>query len=330
MALITEPSIVVEPDPFEHSLALELVRVTEVAALAAGPWTGRQDKNAADGAAVFAMRGALRSVDVRGTVAIGEGEKDRAPMLFRGESVGTGRGPVVEVAVDPVEGTALVAAGRPDALSVIAVAPRGSMWSPGPAHYMMKIVVGSEARAAVRPAWLDAPVADVLGAIAKATHRPVHDLTVFVIERPRHAALIADIRAAGARLMLRTDGDVNGAILAAMPGTGVDALMGIGGTPEGVVSACAVRALGGAMLGRLAPQRPEERDALAAAGVDTGLVVTEEDLVRSGDTVFAATGITDGVLLSGVRVAAGLATTESILIEGRSGTIRRIRASHRR
>lgn len=312
-----------------RNLELDLVRVTEAAALAAGRWMGRSQKDACDAAAVNAMRLILADVQMDGVVVIGEGEKDAAPMLWSGEAVGTGRGPKTDVAVDPIDGTSLLAFGRPDAIAVIAVAPRGAMWSPGPALYMQKLVVGRDARDAVARTALDDPVALVLAAVAAAKHEHVRDLTVFVLDRPRHASLIADIQGAGARLMLRTDGDVLGALMASTPGSGVDLMMGIGGTPEGVISACAVRALGGAMLGRLAPQKAGEREAIAAAGLDLARVLTEEDLVRTEDVYFAATGITDGVLLSGVRYSGDGASTESFVIRGRSGTRRTIHAEHR-
>ncbi len=312
-----------------RNLGLDLVRVTEAAALAAGRWMGRSAKAAGDGAAVQAMRLVLADVEMDGIVVIGEGEKDHAPMLFNGEAVGTGEGPRMDVAVDPIDGTSLLAFGRPDAIAVIAVAPRGTMWSPGPAHYMSKIVVGRDARAALSRTSLDEPAEAVVAAVATAKGLRVRDLTVFVLDRPRHAALIAEIQAAGARLVLRSDGDVLGALLAATPGSGVDLLMGIGGTPEGVISACAVRALGGAMAGRLAPQRDPERAAVAAAGLDTDAVLTEEELVRSDDVFFAATGVTDGVLMSGVRYSGDGAVTESIVIRGRSGTRRTVHAEHR-
>ncbi len=315
--------------PPDRNLALELVRVTEAAALAAGRWMGRGQKEAGDAAAVRAMRLFLSTVRMDGVVVIGEGEKDEAPMLFNGERVGSGCGPAVDVAVDPVEGTSLLAHGRPDAIAVIAAAPRGTMWSPGPAFYMDKLVVGRDAREAVSPASLDAPVSATLAAVAAAKGRPVETLTVFVLDKPRHVELVAALRAAGARVLLRTDGDVAGALLAATPGSGVDLLMGIGGTPEGVIAACAVRALGGAMLGRLAPQKPGEREAVRAAGLDLDRVLTERDLVQSDDVAFAATGITDGMLLQGVRYTAEGATTDSLVIRGRSGTRRLIRAEHR-
>ncbi|HEY0020041.1 MAG TPA: class II fructose-bisphosphatase [Longimicrobium sp.] len=316
-------------EPSGRTLALELVRVTEAAALAAARWVGRGDKEAGDGAAVHAMRRVLATADLDGVVVIGEGAKDQAPMLYDGERVGTGRGRRVDVAVDPVEGTSLLARGAPDAISVLGVAPRGTMWSPGPAFYMEKLVAGPAARDALHPALLDAPVAGVLAAVAESLGKPVAELTVFVLDKPRHQARIAAIRAAGARVMLRTDGDVAGALMAARGGGGVDLLMGIGGTPEGVIAACAVQALGGAMLGRLAPQRPDEADAIRAAGMDVRRVLAAGDLVASDDVFFAATGITDGVLLSGVRFTPAGATTVSLVMRGRSGTVRTVLAEHR-
>lgn len=311
-----------------RDLALELVRVTEAAALAAGQWMGRGQKDAGDEAAVHAMRAMLRTVDIDGVVVIGEGEKDEAPMLFNGEAVGTGQGPAVDIAVDPVEGTSLLAHGRPDSIAVIGVAPRGTMWSPGPGFYMNKLVVGRDAREAISPKSLAAPVADTLAAIAAAKQKAVTDLTVFVLDKPRHAEMIGAIRAAGARALTRTDGDVAGALMAATPNSGVDVLMGIGGTPEGVIAACAVRALGGAMLGQLAPQKPGEREALLAAGLDLDRVLTECDLVSSDDVFFAATGITDGLLMQGVRYADSGSTTHSIVMRGKSRTRRTIQAEH--
>lgn len=281
-----------------RNLGLDLVRVTEAAALAAGRWMGRGQKEAGDGAAVRAMRLMLATVEMDG-------------------------------AVDPVEGTSLLAHGRPDAIAVIAVAPRATMWSPGPAFYMDKLCVGREAREAVGPTSLTAPVADTLKRIGDAKSKPVESLTVFVLDKPRHVDLIAEIRAAGARVLLRTDGDVAGALLAATPGSGVDVLMGIGGTPEGIIAACAVRALGGAMLGRLAPQKPGERAAVVGAGLVLDRVLTERDLVESDDVFFAATGITDGVLMPGVRYTKDGATTDSMVVRGRSGTQRMIHAEHR-
>lgn len=312
-----------------RNLALDLARVTEAAALAAGQWMGRGQKEAGDGAAVEAMRLILSTIDMDGVVVIGEGAKDEAPMLFNGEKIGSGRGPAVDVAVDPIEGTSLLAYGRPDAISVVGVAPRGAMWSPGPAFYMNKLVVGREASAALHAGLLSAPITETLSAIAAALQKPLRDLTVFVLDKPRHQKLIADIRESGARVLLRTDGDVAGALMAAMPNSGVDVLMGIGGTPEGVLAACALRALGGAMLGQLAPQKPGEREAVEAAGLDLSRVLTEADLVQSDDVFFAATGVTDGVLMPGVHYTSEGASTVSLVMRGRTGTIRRIYAEHR-
>jgi fructose-1,6-bisphosphatase II len=317
-------------EPPTRNLALELVRVTEAAALSAARWVGRGDKEAGDGAAVDAMRRVLAVTEMDGVVVIGEGAKDEAPMLYNGEAVGSGHGPRVDVAVDPVEGTSLLARGAADALSVVGVAPRGTMWSPGAAFYMDKLVAGPAAREALRPELMDAPIARVLAAVAEAVGKPVDQLTVFVLDKPRHQERIAAIRAAGARVLLRTDGDVAGALMAAREGSGVDLLTGIGGTPEGVIAACAVRALGGAMLGRLAPQQPAEVAAVREAGLDTARVLTEADLVASDDVFFAATGITDGVLLPGVRYTRSGATTASLVIRGRSGTLRMVTAEHRR
>ncbi|MDP1545404.1 MAG: class II fructose-bisphosphatase [Anaerolineales bacterium] len=312
-----------------RNLALELVRVTEAAALAASHWMGRGQKESGDGAAVEAMRLILGTVEMDGVVVIGEGAKDHAPMLYDGERIGSGSGPAVDVAVDPIEGTSLLAYGRPDAISVVAIAPRGTMWSPGPAYYMNKLVVGREARAALHPGLLSAPVSETLSTIAASLQKPLGDLTVFVLDKPRHQKLIADIREAGARVLLRTDGDVAGALMAAMPNSGVDVLMGIGGTPEGVITACAVRALGGVMLGQLAPQREDERKAVEEAGLDLGRVLTELDLVQSEDVFFAATGITDGVLMPGVHYRGEGASTVSIVMRGKTGTVRKIHADHR-
>ncbi len=312
-----------------RNLALELARVTEAAALAAGHWMGRGQKEAGDNAAVEAMRMVLATVDMDGIVVIGEGAKDEAPMLYDGEKIGNGLGPAVDVAVDPIEGTSLLAYGRPDAISVVAVAPRGTMWSPGPAYYMNKLVVGRESRAALHADLLTAPVSETLSTLAVAMNKPLRDLTVFVLDKPRHQKLIADIREAGARVLLRTDGDVAGALMAAMPNSGVDVLMGIGGTPEGVITACAIRALGGGMLGQLAPQKENERKAVEEAGLDLDAVLTECDLVQSDDVFFAATGITDGVLMPGVHYGGDGANTVSIVMRGKTGTVRKIHADHR-
>jgi fructose-1,6-bisphosphatase II len=312
-----------------RNLALELVRVTEAAALSAGRWMGRGKKEEGDGAAVKAMRLILSTVDMDGVIVIGEGAKDEAPMLYDGETVGNGIGPAVDVAVDPVEGTALLAHGRPDAISVISVAPRGTMWSPGPAFYMNKMVVSRRARHVLSPGFLNSPTEKKLGALAKALEKSMNDLTVFVLDKPRHQKLIAEIRSAGARVLLRTDGDVAGALMALMPNSGVDALMGVGGTPEGVIAACAVRTLGGAMLAQLAPQKDDEREAVRASGLDLETVLAESDLVQSDDVFFAATGITDGVLMPGVHYSGEGATTVSLVMRGRTGTVRTIHAEHR-
>lgn len=311
-----------------RNLALDLVRVTEAAALAAAPWMGRGQKEAGDQAAVEAMRLMLSTIDMDGIVVIGEGAKDEAPMLYNGEKVGNGNGPQVDVAVDPVEGTALLASGRPDSISVIGVAPRGAMWLPGPSFYMNKVVVGSAAREALSPDLLQAPVKQLIQTIADALGKPPHDLTVFILDKPRHQELIHQVRETGARVLLRTDGDVAGSLMALRPDSGVDMLLGIGGTPEGIITACAVRAMGGAMLAQLAPQKPGEREAVLAAGLDVEHVFTEQELVRSEDVFFAATGITDGVLLPGVHYYRGGAITTSLVMRGKTGTVRLIRAEH--
>ena len=312
-----------------RNLAMELARVTEAAALSASHWVGRGQKESGDGAAVEAMRLMISTVDMDGVVVIGEGEKDEAPMLYNGEKVGNGNGPAVDVAVDPVEGTSLLAYGRPDSIVVIGVAPKGAMWVPGPAFYMNKLVVGREARAAINADSFKAPTAEVLAAISREMRKDIRDLTVFVLDKPRHQQLISDIRAAGARVLLRTDGDVAGSLMAATPNSGVDVLMGIGGTPEGVISACAVRALGGAMIGQLAPQSDEERQSLLDAGYNLDQVLLETELVTSDDVFFAATGITDGVLMPGVHYSSEGATTASIVMRGKTGTVRKIYAEHR-
>ncbi len=313
---------------FHRNLALDLVRVTEAAAISAARHMGRGDKEAGDQAAVDAMRAVLQTVEMDGVVVIGEGEKDEAPMLYNGERVGSGEGPQTDVAVDPVEGTRLLAFGRPNAISVIAVAPRGSFWDPGGSLYMNKIVVEARAREAID---IQKTPAENLHAIAEALQRPVHDLTVFVLDKPRHQPLIQEIRHTGARIMLQTDGDVMGALMAAIPGTGVDVLMGIGGTPEGVIAAAAVKALGGGMQGMRAPQKDYERQRLEATlGKRLFDVLTLDDLVQAEDAFFAATGITDGPFLEGVRfdVEAGV-TTHSIVIRAISGSIRFVKGIHK-
>lgn len=315
-------SLPADPD---RNLALELVRVTESAATFASGWIGRGDKNAADQAAVDAMRLMLDTVSMRGVVVIGEGEKDEAPMLFNGEAVGDGDGPEVDVAVDPLEGTRLTALGMPNAISVIAVAERGTMFFPGAALYMDKIAVGPEAADAID---INATPAENLGRVAEAKEVNVNDLTVVVLERDRHDELISEIREAGARVNLIRDGDVAPAIAAAQVGTGVDLLMGIGGTPEGVISAAAIKCLGGAMQGKLWPRNDDERQRLLEAGYEIDRVLVADDLV-SGENVFvAATGVTNGALLRGVRVVGDRVETDSIVMRSRSGTFRRITASH--
>jgi fructose-1,6-bisphosphatase II len=309
----------------DRNLALELVRVTEAAAMGASRWIGRGDKNAADQAAVDAMRLMINTVSMQGVVVIGEGEKDEAPMLYNGEEVGDGGGPAVDVAVDPLEGTRLTALGMPNAIAVIAVARRGSMFFPGAAVYMDKIAVGPEAADAVD---IEAPPAENVRRVARAKGCDVNDLTVVVLERDRHESLIAELRDAGARVNLIRDGDVAPSIAAAQAFTGVDMLMGIGGTPEGVISAAAIKCLGGALQGKLWPRSEDERDVLLDAGFDLDRVLTQDDLVRSDDVFVAATGVTGGALLRGVRAAAAGWETESIVMRSRSGTVRRIAAFH--
>ena len=313
------------PSTPDRNLALELVRVTEAAALAAGRWMGRGDKIAGDQAAVDAMRLIMGTVDMDGVIVIGEGEKDEAPMLYNGEVVGTGDGPKVDVAVDPVDGTRLLSLGRPNSVAVVGVAERGTMFDPGPVFYMDKIAVGRAAASAID---ITASVEKNLREIARATRKDMDDLTVVVLDRPRHEDLIRQIRATGARIRMITDGDVAGAIMAAVDNTGVDVLMGIGGTPEGVIGACALKCLGGAMQGRLAPRNAEERERAVAAGYDVNQVLTTDTLVSGEDVFFAATGITDGELLRGVSYYGTGATTYSMVMRSRSGTVRIIEARH--
>jgi fructose-1,6-bisphosphatase II len=305
---------------------MELVRVTESAALAAARWVGRGDKNAADGAAVDAMRNLLDTVNMDGVVVIGEGEKDEAPMLYNGERVGNGNAPVTDVAVDPIDGTTLTSLGRGNAMAVIAVAERGAMFNPGPFVYMEKIAVGPAARDVID---IRRSVTDNLEAIAKAKHKALHEVTVIILERPRHDALIAEVREAGCRIKLISDGDIYGAIAAAWPGTGVDALLGIGGTPEGVTAAAAIKALGGEIQGRLWARNDKEVALAKAEGIDMSRVLTSDDLIRGDDTFFAATGVTDGDLLRGVRYDEYGASSQSIVMRSRSGTIRLIETRHR-
>jgi fructose-1,6-bisphosphatase II len=311
--------------PPDRNLALELVRVTEAAAMGASRWIGRGEKNAADQAAVDLMRLMVNTVSMRGVVVIGEGEKDEAPMLYNGEEIGDGTGSEVDVAVDPLEGTRLTALGISGAISVIAVAERGSMFFPGAAVYMDKIAVGPQAADAID---IDASPSENVARVAEATGRAVNDVTVVVLERERHDDLIAELRDAGARVNLIRDGDVAPSIAAAQPGTGVDMLMGIGGTPEGVISAAAIKCLGGALQGRLWPRDEGERNALLAAGFEVDKVLTHDDLVRGDDVFVAATGVTGGPLLRGVRVGEAAVETESIVMRSRSGTVRTVSARH--
>lgn len=310
----------------DRNLALELVRVTEAAALAAGRWIGRGDEEAADRAAVDAMRIMVDTVAMDGVVVIGEGEKDRAPMLYNGERVGNGQGPAVDVAVDPIDGTRLTALGQPNALSVMALSERGTMFFPGAAVYMEKVAVGPEAADAID---VTAPPEENVRSVARAKGVRPEEITVVVLDRDRHRELIRRVRGAGARVSLVPDGDVAPAIAAATPTSGVDLLMGIGGTPEGVVAAAALKCLGGAIQGRLFPRSDEERARLEEAGLDADRVLTTEDLVSGEDVFFAATGITDGPLLRGVRYDRDGATTFSIVMRSRSGTVRSIEAHHR-
>jgi fructose-1,6-bisphosphatase II len=311
-----------EPD---RNLALELVRVTEAAALAASRWVGFGDKIAADQAAVDAMRHMLATVEMHGVVVIGEGEKDEAPMLFNGERIGTGQGVEVDVAVDPLEGTELVARGQPNALAVVAAAERGSMFDPGPVFYMEKLACGSDIEEEID---ITAPMEETLEQVARAKRGRVRDLMVVILDRPRHDDMVARIRKAGARIRFIPHGDVAGAMMAASPDTGIDLLWGIGGTPEGVLAAAAFKCLGGQFQGRLWPRDDEERKAAQDAGYDLEQVLTTDDLVKGDNVFFAATGVTDGDLLRGVRYQAGGARTQSLVMRSRSGTVRTLQARH--
>jgi fructose-1,6-bisphosphatase II len=313
------------PQPPDRNLALELVRVTEAAAMGAGRWIGRGEKESADQAAVDAMRLMLDTVTMDGVVVIGEGEKDHAPMLYNGEHIGAGSGPEVDVAVDPLEGTRLTAQGQPNAIAVIAVSERGSMFFPGAAVYMDKIAVGQAAADAID---IEAPPAENVRRVAKAKGVKPEDVSVVVLDRDRHQGLIEALREVGARVRLITDGDVAPSIAAARAQSTVDLLMGIGGTPEGVISAAAIKCLGGAMQGKLWPRNDEERQALVDAGYDLDRVLTTDDLVAGDDVFVAATGVTDGALLAGVHYTPGGAVTDSIVMRSRSGTVRRIEAYH--
>ncbi|QLJ05175.1 class II fructose-bisphosphatase [Streptomyces sp. NEAU-sy36] len=310
----------------DRNLALELVRVTEAAAMAAGRWVGRGDKNGADGAAVRAMRSLVSTVSMNGVVVIGEGEKDEAPMLYNGEHIGDGTGPEVDIAVDPIDGTTLTAKGMPNAIAVLAAAERGAMFDPSAVFYMDKLVTGPEAADFVD---IDAPVAVNIRRIAKAKKATPEDVTVVILDRPRHEGLIKEVREAGARIKLISDGDVAGSVYALREGTGVDLLLGIGGTPEGIISACAVKCLGGTIQGKLWPKDDAERQRAIDAGHDLDRVLTTDDLVSGENVFFVATGITDGELLRGVRYRSETALTESIVMRSKSGTVRRIDSEHR-
>ena len=310
----------------DRNLALELVRVTEAAAMASARWVGRGDKNGADAAAVNAMRLLIGSVSMNGVVVIGEGEKDDAPMLFNGEHVGDGTGPEADVAVDPIDGTTLAAKGMPNAISVIAVAERGAMFDPSAVFYMEKLVAGPDCVGVID---ITAPIEWNLEQIAKAKGEAVGDLTVCILDRPRHEDLVTRVREAGARIKFITDGDVAGAIMAARPGTGIDLLAGIGGTPEGIIAACAMVCMGGVIQGKLWPRDDAERRKALDAGHDLDRILNTNDLVTGDNIFFCATGITDGELLHGVRYRPEGQVTNSIVMRGKSGTIRDIRSEHR-
>ena len=312
-------------DTSERNLALELVRVTEAAALAASRWMGRGDKNGADGAAVDAMREVLNHVQMDGLVIIGEGEKDEAPMLFNGEKVGDGSQPQTDIAVDPIDGTTLTSLGRGNALAVISVSPRGTMFDPGPCVYMEKIAAGPDCHDAID---ITRSPTENLKAIAAAKGESVRDITAVILDRDRHHDLINEVRAAGARIRLIPDGDVAGAISTAWPDSGADVLFGIGGTPEGVISAAALKCMGGVMQGRLWPRNESERQETIEKGYDLDAVLTIEDLVSGDSCFFAATGITDGELLKGVHYSGGKVHTQSLVMRSKSGTVRQIDASH--
>jgi fructose-1,6-bisphosphatase II len=311
----------------DRNLALELVRVTESAAMAAGVWVGRGNKNGGDGAAVDAMRKLIGTVSMRGTVVIGEGEKDNAPMLYNGEEVGDGTGPECDVAVDPIDGTTLMAKGMPNSVAVIAVSERGSMFDPSAVFYMEKIATGPDAADVID---IEAPVADNVRRVAKAKGVRTQDITVCILDRPRHEQLVREVRVAGARIRFINDGDVAGAIAAAREGTGVDLLLGVGGTPEGIIAAAALRCMGGSIQARLWPRDDAERTRALDAGHDLSRVLMTEDLVSGENIFFCATGITDGDLLRGVRYHADSVETTSLLMRSKSGTIRVVDSVHQR
>ncbi len=316
----------VQPEAPDRNLALDLVRVTEAAAMAAGRWVGRGDKNGGDGAAVDAMRTLIGTVSMNGVVVIGEGEKDDAPMLYNGEEVGNGDGPHCDVAVDPIDGTTLMAKGMPNALAVLAVAERGSMFDPSAVFYMNKLAVGAEAADVVD---IDDPVGENIRRVAKAKNRQVADVTVCILDRPRHDELVREVREAGARIHFISDGDVAGAISAARDSTGVDMLLGIGGTPEGIITACALKCMGGAMQAKLWPHNDAERRKALDAGHDLDRILTIDDLCSGENVFFCATGITDGDLVRGVHYRSGEVSTQSLVMRSKSGTIRQIDSWHR-
>jgi fructose-1,6-bisphosphatase II len=327
MTTTTEPrSQERRPEEPDRNLALELVRVTEAAAMAAGRWVGRGDKNGGDGAAVDAMRKLIGTVSMRGVVVIGEGEKDHAPMLYNGEHVGNGEGPECDVAVDPIDGTTLMSKGMPNAIAVLAATERGAMFDPSAVFYMEKLAVGPEAADVID---ITAPVAENIRRVAKAKHTDVSDVTVCILDRARHADLVKAVREAGARIHFISDGDVAGAISAARPNTGVDMLIGIGGTPEGIIAACALKCMGGEIQGRLWPKDDAERAKAVDAGHDLDRVLRTDDLVSGDNAFFCATGITDGDLLRGVHYRSGGCTTQSIVMRSKSGTVRMIDGFHR-
>jgi len=319
------PELAVRREAPDRNLALELVWVTEAAAMAAGRWVGRGDKNGGDGAAVDAMRTLISTVSMRGVVVIGEGEKDEAPMLFNGEEVGAGEGPECDVAVDPVDGTTLMAKGMPNAIAVLAVAERGTMYDPSAVFYMDKLATGPEAADVVD---ITVPPRENIARVAKAKGAAREDVTVCILDRPRHEDLVRQVRDAGARIKFISDGDVAGAIMAAREGTGVDLLLGVGGTPEAIIAACALTCMGGVLQGKLWPRDDAERQKAVDAGHDLDQVLTTRDLVSTDNVYFAATGVTDGELMRGVRYRAGGAQTQSIVMRGKSGTIRLVDSWH--
>jgi fructose-1,6-bisphosphatase II len=308
-----------------RNLALELVRVTEAAALSAGRLMGRGEKEVADKAAVDAMRLVLNSIDMDALIVIGEGEKDEAPMLFNGEKVGTGKPPLVDLAVDPIDGTRPLANGFLNSIATVAIAPRGTMFDPGPFVYMDKIAVGPKAKGLIN---IEAPLRENLEKIAHSENKSLNDVTVIILQRPRHDELIREVREIGARIRLIPDGDVAGALMTCLPESGIDALLGIGGTPEGILAACAIRAMGGELQGKLFIRNEEEKKLGIKLGYSLDKVITMDDMVSSNDVFFAATGITDGELLGGVRYTGSGAETESLVIRGRTGTVRWINAKH--